>query len=91
MLLDFANVYKQLIEGFSRIVAPLILILKTTAPSVSARLVCTSANKNELDTDNGGGIGGVRIDDKMANLLSFIKKISSKVGFLTFKAILAFI
>ncbi len=52
---------------------------------------CIKINKNEFSTDDSSGIGSSRIDDKIANLLSFTKKISFKVGFLTLKASLAFI
>ena len=66
-------------------------MLKTTAPSVSAGPVCLVANKNNLDIDGGGGIGSGRIDDRLANLSSSTKKMSSGAGFLTPKASLAFI
>ena len=91
MFLDFANFYKQFIKTFSKIAASLISVLKTTTPSVSVWLARIKANKNQLGTDGSSDIGGGKINDWMANLLSSIKKICSKAGFFTLKASLAFI
>ena len=90
MFLGFANFYKQFIKGFSKIVARLTSILKTTAPSTLARAAYTKAEENELGTDGGGGISGGRIDDRLANLSSSTKKMSSGSSFFTFEASLAF-
>ena len=86
MFLGFANFYRHFIKDFSKISAPLTLMLKMTASSVLARPVYCRANENELGMDGGGG----KIDDRLANLLSSAKKISSKSGFLTSKASLGF-
>ena len=77
-------------KSFNRITASLNLMLKTTTPSVPARSACIRTNENEPSIDDDDGIGGGRMDDKMANPTSSIKKMSSKAGFLTFKASLAF-
>lgn len=66
-------------------------MLKTTASSVSARPACTRINENELNTNAGDGIGNVKINDRISNLLSSIKKMSFKADFLTPKASLNFI
>lgn len=52
-----------------------------------------SINKNKTDINDGDGGCGVanKINNKIANLLSNIKKIISVMGFLIFKASLAFI
>lgn len=55
------------------------------------RPACIKTNKNELDIDGGNSIGGDRIDNKMVNLSSSIKKMSSKAGFFISKTCLAFI
>ena len=65
-------------------------MLKTIAPSVSARPVHPRVNRNEFSTDGGDGIGDGKIDDRLANLSSSTKKINSKSGFLTSEASLAF-
>ena len=56
-----------------------------------ARPTYTKTNKNELSIDSGDNIDSGRIDDKIANLSSSIKKMSSGVGFLISKASLAFL
>ena len=91
VFLSFTNFYRQFIKNFSKISALLSSILKTTTLSVPARPACIRANENKLDTDGGSGIGSSRINDKIANLSNFTKKISSEAGFLTPKASLAFI
>ena len=65
VFLSFANFYKQFIKDFNKIATLLILILKTTAPSISARPAYIKADENEHGTDGGDGVGGGRIDDKM--------------------------
>ena len=66
-------------------------MLKTTAPSVPARLARTRVDGNEPDTDASGEIGSGRIDDRMVNLSnSTKKKKSSGTGFFTPEASLAF-
>lgn len=66
-------------------------MLNTMTLSISGWLSHTKSNKNGLDKDGGSGIGGGRIGDRIANLSSTIKKMSSKAGFFTFQASLAFI
>lgn len=90
MFLDFANFYKQFIKSFSRIAALLTLILKTMAPSVSARPTCIKTNKRELGIDSGDSISDGRINNIIVNLSNSTKKISYRAGFLTSKASLAF-
>ena len=65
-------------------------MLKTMVLSVPTWPVCTKANKNEPGIDGDSSIGSDRIDDKMVNLSSFTKKMSSGTGFFTFEARLAF-
>ena len=91
MFLGFANFYRQFIKGFSKIIAPFNLMVKMMAPSTLARPARTRANENELGMDGGSDIGGDRIDDRMVNLSSFIKKRrNSRTSFLTPEASLAF-
>lgn len=65
-------------------------MLKITIPQAAARPACTRTNENELSTNDSGDINSGRIDDKMANLSSFTKKISFGVDFLISEASLAF-
>lgn len=90
MFLDFVNFYRWFIKNFSNIAALLTLILKMITLLASARPGCIGANKNEADTNGSDNVGGSRFNNTIANLSSNIKKISSKAGFLTFKASLAF-
>lgn len=66
-------------------------MLKITIPSNLSLLSHTRRNINKLDKNSGGSINGGRIDDKIANLSTTIKKISSGEGFFTFEDSLAFI
>lgn len=90
MFLGLTNFYKRFIQNFSKITAQLISMLKIMASSVPARLASTKTNKNDLVTDHNNGIGGGRINDKIANLSSFKKKMSFGASFLTPKARLTF-
>lgn len=90
MFLGFTNFYKRFIKGFNKIAVPFTLMLKTTASSIPVRPACTRTDKNELGTDDGGGIGSDTIDGRNANLSNSIKKMSSGAGFLIPKASLAF-
>ena len=65
-------------------------MLKTTALSISARPAHIRSDKNDFDIDGYHNISGGMIDNKIVNLLSFTKKMSSEAGFLTSKASLAF-
>lgn len=56
-----------------------------------ARLVYCKMNKNVLNIHDDTSISNCKINDKIINLLSPIKKISSKVTFFTSKTSLAFI
>ena len=47
-------------------------MLKTTAPSTLIKLACTKINENGLDTDGSGGIGSVRINNKIKILSNSI-------------------
>ena len=87
VFLGFANFYRRFIKRFSRIAAPLTSMLKTSTPSAPARPGRTRVDENEADTDGGGGVGGGRINDGIANLSTSTKKMT---GFLTFEASLAF-
>lgn len=90
VFLGFANFYKQLIKCYSKIVATLTWMLKTTALLTPARPVYTRTNENELDMNSDNRISGDRINDRIANLSSFTKKMSLKASFLTSKTSLAF-
>ena len=90
VFLGFANFYRKFIKNFGKMAVLLTLMLKTIAPLVLARPACTRANENELGMDGDGDIGGSKMDDMIANLLSSTKKISSGAGFFTLKASLAF-
>ncbi len=68
-------------------------MLKTTFLSL-VWLGCIRVNKNKLVTDSNGRNSGVyngKIDDKIASLLSSIKKMSFGASFFNSKASLAFI
>ncbi len=87
VFIDLANIYCYFIKNFNnKIIALLISILKTMAPSTLARSGQMKANENETDTKNDGNIDGGRIDDRIANLLNStkIKKILERV-FLTLR------
>ena len=86
MFLGFANFYRRFIKGFGKILNLLTSILKTMALFVSVRPAYTRADENQLGTDGGDGVSNSGIDDKMVNLLSPIKKISSGTSFFTPKA-----
>ena len=58
-------------------------MLTTIALSVLLGPTYTKANENEPDTDGDCDISGDRINNKMVNLSSSTKKISSETGFLT--------
>ena len=90
MFLRFANFCRQFIRTFSKITAPLLLILKTIALSIPARPTCTRANKNKFGTDDSCSINSCKIDNQIANLSSSLKKIHSRTDFFTPKASLAF-
>lgn len=66
--------------------SPFILILKIIALLTLERSGQFKPNKKKFDTNIGGSIGGDKINEKDINLSNNIKKISSRVGFLTFKA-----
>lgn len=53
-------------------------------------VIDTKANKNKLDIDGGDDINSDKINNKIANLSSSIKKMSSKVSFFISKASLTF-
>ena len=58
VFLGFANFYRQFIQGFSRIAAPLTSILKTATPP-------EKLTSEEVGDDKGGdGISGVEIAKK---------------------------
>ena len=64
VFLGFANFYRRFIQGFSRIAAPLISMLKTVAPLERSTL-------EEVDDGEGGdGVngGGVKIAKKSRKL-----------------------
>lgn len=65
-------------------------MLKTTIPQALGKARKFRFNKKKPDMDISRGVSGNKIDDKDIHLSSSIKKISCKVGFLTFKAKLAF-
>ena len=90
VFLGFANFYRWFIKGFSKIAAPFTSILKTIPPTLEARPVRLRAYQNELSNNDGGGIGGGRIDDRLANLLCSTKKMGFGSGFFTSEASLAF-
>lgn len=58
--------------------------------SALAKVACTRANKNKLDMDDDNGIYDNRIDYRIENLLSSIKKMGFKASFFIFKASLTF-
>lgn len=91
IFLNLANFYKQFIKDFSKIATLFTLMLKTTISSTSGLLGHTKRNINKLDKDSDGGINGGKIDDRIVNLLTTIKKISFEKGFFTFEDNLAFI
>lgn len=78
-------------SDLSRALAKLLtLILKTTVPLTPSRSSRTRNNENEFSKDSDCNVSGNRIDDRIANLSSNIKKMGFKVGFFTFKANLIF-
>ena len=58
MFLGFANFYRRFIQEFSRIAAPLTLMLKTVAPR---------KGKDRVGGDNKAGRGGSEMDDVEVN------------------------
>lgn len=92
MFLGFANFQKQFIRSFNKIATLLILMLKITS-STSAQPGRTRIDKNKLNTngsEGNGRVSGSKIDNKIVNLSSIAKKMSSKVSFLISKASLVF-
>ena len=66
-------------------------MLKMTASLAPIRPSRTSAHENKPNTDGGGSADGAKIDNRMINLSSSMKKKSSETGFLTSKPNFAFI
>ena len=64
----------------------LTLILKSIILSILEKLSCIIFNEYKLDKNGDNSVSSSKINNKIVNLLSNTKKISSKVGFLTFKA-----
>lgn len=60
------------------------------ALSILVRPIYTKTNENELSTNGCSGISGDRLDNRIVNLSSFTKKISSGAGFFIPKTSLAF-
>lgn len=56
------------------------------APLAQARSACTRTNKNKFGIDSGSGISSGKIDNKIANLSNYIKKMSFEKDFHIFKA-----
>lgn len=90
MFLGFANFYRYIIKDFSKIAAPLILILETIALLTADRPTHTKTKENEFYMRIGSNINGDRIDDKILNLSSSTKKMSFGANLLTFEASLVF-
>lgn len=92
VFVDFANFYYYFIKGFNKIAAPLTLMLKIMIPLALARPGYTMVYENEPNTEDGGGVGGGKSDDRIhANLSNSTKvKKNSETSFLTSKASLAF-
>lgn len=77
-------------KNFNKIATIFILILKKTVLSILVRPVCIKAKNNMADMDNSVKRSSSRINNKIANFLCNIKKISSKTSFFITKASLAF-
>ena len=79
VFLGFANFYWQFIQGFSRMAAPLILILKTTIPPERSTLERLGVGNNEV---NGFGDGGNGVEHtKKLGKLSKSGKLKSEKTF----------
>lgn len=65
-------------------------MLKITILLPQIRLAYTKTNKNELYIDNDISIGSDKINDKITNFSSNIKKMSFQKAFFIFKANLTF-
>ena len=61
-------------------------MLKSMASLARARSACTRTNKNKFGIDSGSSISSGKIDNKIANLSNFIKKMSFEKDFHTFEA-----
>lgn len=66
-------------------------MLKITILLPQIRLAYIKTNKNEFYIDNGISIGSDKINDKITNFSSNIKKMSFQKDFFIFKTNLAFI
>lgn len=71
-------------KSWKKIVVIFILILKRITFLTSIYLSSTRVDKNKLDINNSGNINDSKIDSRIANLLSSIKNISSRVRFCYF-------
>lgn len=68
--MDFANVHRRFIKNFSRIVAPLILMLETTDESISNETHSTQTKKQGiLDCGKANSANNVNVNIKIFHLL----------------------
>ncbi len=74
----FANFYRRFIRNFSRIAAPLTLMLRTTNKSTSNETQSTRATENEENQDAAAGVGGAGSGGSIKNLSTVIKLAKSK-------------
>ena len=80
VFLDFANFYRQFIQGFSRIAAPLTLILKTTAPPERLTLEEVSDGEGGDSIDDVGGVEDTKKSEKSKGQKTSKSWKSSKSG-----------
>lgn len=71
--------------------ALLIAILKIIVLSSSTKLNYTNSNENKLDKASDISLSSSKINNRIPNLSSIIKKMSFEAGIFTFRASLVFI
>ncbi len=82
VFLGFANFYKRFIRNFSRIAAPLTLMLRTTNESTGNETQSTQAENQDASGAAGGATGG-GVGRSFENLSTVVKLAESKKPKLT--------